>query len=75
MYQKSVSSIKRIVKQVEENRDIPEITHSVKNGIKEIRDSVDEIDKVVRSLQENFLIKPNLPPEEEPENIDAGLRQ
>jgi len=72
---KSVSSIKRIVKQVEENRDIPEITHSVKNGIKEIRDSVDEIDKVVRSLQENFLIKPNLPPEEEPENIDAGLRQ
>jgi len=72
---KSVSSIKRIVKQVEENRDIPEITHSVKNGIKEIRDSVDEIDKVVQSLQENFLIKSNLPPEEEPENIDAGLRQ
>ena len=71
----SVSSIKRIVKQVEENRDIPEITHSVKNGIKEIRDSVDEIDKVVQSLQKNFLIKPNLPPEEEPENIDAGLRQ
>jgi len=70
----SVSSIKRIVKQVEENRDIPEITHSVKNGIKEIRDSVDEIDKVVQSLQKNFLIKPNLPPEEEPENIDAGLR-
>lgn len=70
----SVSSIKRIVKQVEENRDIPEITHSVKNGIKEIRDSIDEIDKVVRSLQKNFLIKSNLPPEEEPENIDAGLR-
>jgi len=71
----SVSSIKRIVKQVEESHDIPEITHSVKNGIKEIRDGVDEIDKVVQSLQENFLIKPNLPPEEEPENIDAGLRQ
>ncbi len=70
----SVSSIKRIVKQVEENRDIPEITHSVKNGIKEIRDSIDEIDKVVQSLQKNFLIKSNLPPEEEPENIDAGLR-
>jgi len=70
----SVSSIKRIVKQVEENRDIPEITHSVKNGIKEIRDSVDEIDKVVQSLQKNFLIKSKLPPEEEPENIDAGLR-
>lgn len=71
----SVSSIKRIIKQVEENRDIPEITRSVKNGIQEIRDGVDEIDKVVQSLQENFLIKPNLPPEEKPENIDAGLRQ
>jgi len=71
----SVSSIKSMVKQIEENRDIPEITRSVKNGIKEIRDSVDEIDKVVQSLQENFLIKTNLPSEEEPENIDAGLRQ
>ena len=71
----SVSSIKRIVKQVEENRDIPEITHSVKNGIKEIRSGVEEIDKVVHSLQKNFLIKSNLPPEEKPENIDAGLRQ
>jgi phospholipid/cholesterol/gamma-HCH transport system substrate-binding protein len=70
----SVSSIKRIVKQVEENRDIPEITHSVKNGIKEIRSSVEEIDKVVQSLQKNFLIKSNLLPEVEPENIDAGLR-
>ena len=71
----SVSSIKRIVKQVEESHDIPEITHSAKNGIQEIRDGVEEIDKVVRSLQKNLLIKPNLPPEEVPENIDAGLRQ
>jgi phospholipid/cholesterol/gamma-HCH transport system substrate-binding protein len=71
----SVSSIKRIVKQVEENRDIPEITRSVKNGIQEIRSGVEEIDKVVQSLQKNFLIKSNLPPEEEPENIDAYLRQ
>ena len=71
----SVSSIKRIIKQVEESYDIPEITHSAKNGIKEIRAGVDKIDKVVRSLQKNFLIKPNLPPEEEAENIDAGLRQ
>ncbi len=71
----SVSSIKRIVKQVEEGHDIPEITHSVKNGIQEIRYGVEEIDKVVQSLQKNFLIKPNLSPEEVPENIDAGLRQ
>jgi phospholipid/cholesterol/gamma-HCH transport system substrate-binding protein len=71
----SVSSIKRIIKQVEENHNIPEITRSVKNGIQEIRSGVEEIDKVVQSIQRNFLIKPNLPPEEEPENIDAWLRQ
>ena len=72
----SVSSIKRIIKQVEEeSHNIPEIARSVKNGIQEIRDGVDKIDKVVQSLQENFLIKPNLPTEEKPENIDAGLRQ
>lgn len=71
----SVSSIKRIVTQVEESYDIPEITHSAKNGIKEIRNGVNKIDKVVQSLQKNFLIKSNLPPEEEAENIDAGLRQ
>ncbi len=71
----SVSSIKRIIKQVEESHDVPEITRSVKNGIQEIRYGAEEIDKVVQSLQKNLLIKSNLPPEEEPENIDAGLRQ
>jgi len=71
----SVSSIKGIVKQVEESHDVPEITRSVKNGVQEIRNGVEEIDKVVQSLQKNLLIKSNLPPEEEPENIDAGLRQ
>ncbi len=71
----SVSSIKRIVKQVEESHDVPEIARSVKNGVQEIRNGVEEIDKVVQSLQKNLLIKSNLPPEEELENIDAGLRQ
>jgi phospholipid/cholesterol/gamma-HCH transport system substrate-binding protein len=71
----SVAGIKRIIKQVEESHNIPEITRSVRNGVQEIRYGVEEIDKVVQSLQKNFLIKPNLPPEEEPENIDAGLRQ
>ena len=72
----SVSSIKSIIKQVEEeSHNIPEVSRSIKNGVQEIRDGVEGIDKVVQSLQKNFLIKSNLPPEEEPENIDAGLRQ
>jgi phospholipid/cholesterol/gamma-HCH transport system substrate-binding protein len=55
--------------------DIPQITQSAKGSIEEIRTEVDNIDKVVQSLQQNFLIRPNLPPEPEGKNIDAGLRQ
>ncbi len=57
------------------SEDIPQITQSAKGGIQEIREEVDNIDKVVQSLQQNFLIRPNLPPEPEGKNIDAGLRQ
>ena len=57
------------------SEDIPQITQSAKGGIQEIRAEVDNIDKVVQSLQQNFLIRPNLPPEPEGKNIDAGLRQ
>lgn len=72
----SISSIKRILKEVEEgSHDIPEVTRSTKRGINEIRDGVENIDKVVDSLKKNFLIKPNLPPEPKGKNIDAGLRQ
>ena len=72
----SISSIKRILKEVEEgSHDIPEVTRSTKRGINEIRDGVENIDKVVKSLQKNFLIRPNLPAEPKGKNIDAGLRQ
>ncbi len=72
----STSSIKRILKEVEEgSHDIPEVTRSTKRGINEIRDGVENIDKVVKSLQKNFLIRPNLPPEPKGKNIDASLRQ
>lgn len=72
----SISSIKRILKELEEgSHDIPEVTRSTKKGVNEIRDGVENIDKVVESLKKNFLIKPNLPPEPKGKNIDAGLRQ
>ncbi len=72
----SISSIKRILKEVEEgSHDIPEVTQSTKRGINEIRDGVENIDKVVESLQKNILIRSNLPPEPKGKNIDAGLRQ
>jgi len=86
----SVARIQKILGDVEEvvatlniilvnikkgSEDIPQITQSAKGGIQEIREEVDNIDKVVQSLQQNFLIRSNLPPEPEGKNIDAGLRQ
>jgi ABC-type transporter Mla subunit MlaD len=56
------------------SHDIPRVTQSAAQGIHEIRGAVDNIDKVVKSLKKNFLIKPNLSPEPEAENVDAGLR-
>lgn len=86
----SISRIKTILQDVEENLsaikvvlanteqasfDIPEITSSSIEGINEIRDSVDDINTVIKSLQKNFLIRPNLPPEPVGKNTDAGLRR
>jgi phospholipid/cholesterol/gamma-HCH transport system substrate-binding protein len=85
----NIPSIKKIIKDIEEaartlnvilanlekgSHDIPRVTRSSAQGIHEIREAVDNIDKVVTSIKKNFLIKPNLPPEPEAENIDAGLR-
>ena len=71
-----ISSIKKILKEVEDgSTDIPEVTKSTKRGVQEIRNGVENIDKVVQSLQKNILIRPNLPPEPKGENVDAGLRQ
>jgi hypothetical protein len=51
------------------------VTTSVKRGVNEIRDGVKRIDSVVQSVQQNPLVKPNLPPEPRGEKTDAGLRK
>ncbi len=53
---------------------VPEINRSLLEGISEIRNSVENIDKVVKSLQENFFIKLNLPEYEKGKNIELDLR-
>lgn len=58
----------------EGSHDIPHITRSARHGIQEIRDGVENIDQVVQSLQQNVLIRSNLPPEPVGQNTDAGLR-
>jgi len=73
---KSMDMINQILTNIEQgSQDVPVVTKSTKQGIREIRDSVEEVDKVVQSVQKSFLIRPNLPPEPEGENIDTGLRR
>ena len=72
----NMPTIKAILENVEKgSQDVPEITTSTIRGIQEIRDGVENVDKVFQSLQKNFLIKSNLPPEAVGENTDAGLRR
>lgn len=54
--------------------DVPQVTETARLGIEEIREGVENIDKVVKSLQRNIFIQPNLPPEPLGKNTDAGLR-
>ena len=73
---KSVDMINQILANMEKgSQDVPIVTKSTKQGIREIRDGVEEIDKVVRSAQKSFLIEGNLPPEPKGEDIDTGLRK
>lgn len=72
----SMPTIKAILVNVEKgSQDVPEITTSTTRFIQEVRDGVENVDKVFQSLQKNILIKPNLPPEPVGENTDAGLRR
>ncbi|MBW1617013.1 MAG: MCE family protein [Deltaproteobacteria bacterium] len=56
------------------SEDVPKITDTTVKGIEEIRESVDNMDRLLKSLEQNFLIRQNLPKESKGENIDAGLR-
>ena len=75
-FEKSMPNIQSILENAEKgSRDVPEITTSVTRIIQEARDEIENVDKVIQSLQNNFLIKPNLPPEPIGQNTDAGLRR
>ncbi len=56
------------------SRDFPEITGNTKQGIKEIREGVENIDKIVQSLQKNIIIRSNLPRGPGKDDTNAGLR-
>lgn len=73
--QSIMKDAKTILANIEKrSHNVPKIIRSTSQGLQEIRDAVDNIDKTVQSLQQNILIKPHLPPEPTGKNVDAGLR-
>jgi len=71
----SMGSVQGILENTEKaSADIPRITDAALKGIAEAREEIENIDKVVQSLQQNFLIRPNLPPAPVAGSTDAGLR-
>jgi phospholipid/cholesterol/gamma-HCH transport system substrate-binding protein len=72
----SMNMINQILANIKKgSQDVPAVTRMTKHGMREMRDSVQEVDKVVKSVQKSFLIRPNLPPEPKGEDIDTGLRR
>jgi phospholipid/cholesterol/gamma-HCH transport system substrate-binding protein len=73
---KTLTTIKQILTIIEKgSRDIPAVTESTKRGIEEMREGVKEMDRVVKSLQQNFFIKQHLESESKNQSIDTGLRK
>lgn len=72
----NMATVKSILDNVEVgSRDIPQLTDSVSKTIQGARDEIENVDKIIQSLQKNILIRSNLPPEPIGENTDAGLRR
>ena len=71
----SIETIQEILAHMKQgSQDIPRITATTKEGIREIREGVENIDRVVKSLQRNVIIRSNLPGEPVSVDTDAGIR-
>jgi len=73
---KNMPAVRTILENAEKgSHDIPKITSSAVKGIDEAREELENLDFIIQSLQENFLIRSNLPPEPVGRNTDAHLRK
>jgi phospholipid/cholesterol/gamma-HCH transport system substrate-binding protein len=73
--QKTASDLQVVVQNVKTGSyNVPQITTTFKDGIQEIRQGVEQVNRVVESMQKSILIRSNLPPEIVPARTDAGAR-
>ncbi len=75
-FEKNMKALDVIMNNVQEaSFDVPKITQSTREGIKDIKGGVDDMNRIVKSLQKNILIRSNLPPDPIGKTTDAGLRE
>jgi phospholipid/cholesterol/gamma-HCH transport system substrate-binding protein len=71
----SLGSIRVILENLKQgSEDVPQVTATAREGIREIREGVENIDRVVQSLRRNVFIRSNLPDETLTLDTDAGIR-
>ena len=71
----SLKTIRLILENLKQgSQDIPRVTATAREGISEIRKGVENIDRVVQSLQRNIIIRSNMPDEPLSMDTDAGIR-
>jgi phospholipid/cholesterol/gamma-HCH transport system substrate-binding protein len=71
----SLKTIQLILEHLKQgSQDVPRVTATAREGIREIREGVKNIDRVVQSLKRNIIIRSNLPDEPLSMDTDAGIR-
>ncbi len=71
----SLKTIQLILENLKQgSQDIPRVTATAREGIREIREGVKNVDRVVQSLQRNIIIRSNLPDEPLSMDTDSGIR-
>jgi len=71
----SIETIQIILENLRQgSQDIPRVAVTAREGIREIREGMENIDRVVQSLQRNIIIRSNLPDDPLPMDTDAGIR-
>ncbi len=72
----SMEKIREITVTLEKgSREVPAVIRTTKRGVQELRDGLDEVNRVVKALEQSPLIRGNLPPKPEGKDLDAGLRK
>ncbi len=73
--QASTEDLRTILKNIKSGSyNVPRISTSFRDGVNEIREGVEQIDRVVDSLQQNVFIRKHLPDEPEAQTTDAQAR-